>query len=164
LERGSSKDRLVARYFYDRYFGVADFGGNLLAYKDGSTITSENAVLQETHIFGPTLLNDFRFGYARTVSNRQPPPDTPTVRDFGVNIFQPPINTIQSISVSGYFSTGDNPTAMFPRTSFSWTDDLRWVRGRHSFAFGGLIERDRFNMVNTLGMPGTFSFSGDATG
>src|SRR5262249_55410641 len=31
-------------------------------------------------------------------------------------------------------------------------------------AFGGVIERDRFNMVNTLGMPGTFTFSGDATG
>ncbi|MCU1261793.1 MAG: TonB-dependent receptor, plug, partial [Bryobacterales bacterium] len=160
----SATDRLSGRFNANRYFGVADFGGNLPAYKDGSTITSKNAVLQETHTFGPHLLNDFRFGFARTVSSRQPPPDTPTVRDFGVNIYQPPVNTIQSLSVSGYFSTGDNPTAIFPRTSFSWTDDVRWVRGRHSFAFGGIVERDRLNMVNTLGQAGTFSFSGDATG
>jgi len=160
----SSNDRLSGRYNSNRYQGIPDFGGNLAAYKDGSTITSKNAVLQEIHIFGPHLLNDFRFGFARTVSSRQPPSDTPTVRDFGVNIFQPPVNTIQSLSVSGYFSTGDNPTAIFPRTSFSWTDDVRWVRGRHSFAFGGFVERDRLNMVNSLGQPGSFSFSGDTTG
>ena len=160
----SANDRLVGRYYYDRYHGMGTYGGNLVAYKDESTITSQNAVLQELHIFGPSLLNDFRVGFARTVSNREPPPGTPSVGDFGVNIFQPPVQTIQSLSVSGYFSTGDLPTAMFPRTSFSWTDDVRWTRGRHSFAFGGVVERDRFNMVNTLGEAGTFTFSGDTTG
>lgn len=160
----SANDRLSGRFNANRYQGIPTFGGNLAAYKDGSTITSKNSSVQEIHSFTPSLLNDFRVGFARTVSNRQPPFDTPTVREFGVNIFQPPINTIQSISISGYFSTGDNPTAIFPRTSFSWTDDVRWVRGRHSFAFGGFVERDRLNMVNSLGIPGTFSFSGDATG
>ena len=160
----SSGDRLSGRFNANRYFGIPAFGGNLAAYKDGSTITSKNASLQQIHTFGPRLLNDFRFGFARTVSSRQPPSGTPNVRDFGVNIYQPPVNTIQSLSVSGYFSTGDLPTAIFPRTSFSWTDDVRWVHGRHSFAFGGFVERDRLNMVNTLGQAGTFSFSGDATG
>jgi hypothetical protein len=160
----SSNDRLSGRFNANRYHGTPDFQGNLASYKDGSTITSKNASLQELHTFTPHLLNDFRFGFARIVSNRQPPADTPNVRDFGVNIFQPPISTIQSISISGYFSTGDAPTAIFPRTGFSWTDDVRWVRGRHSFAFGGFVERDRLNMVNSLGIPGTFSFSGDTTG
>ena len=160
----SPSDRISGRFNANRYFGIPAYGGNLAAYKDGSTITSKNAALQEIHTFSPRLLNDFKFGFARTVSSRQPPSDTPTVHDFGVNIYQPPVNTIQSISVSGYFGTGDAPTAIFPRTSFSWTDDVRWVRGRHSLAFGGFVERDRLNMVNTLGQAGTFSFSGDATG
>jgi hypothetical protein len=43
-------------------------------------------------------------------------------------------------------------------------DDIRGTRGKHSFAFGGLIEKDQLNMVNVLGLPGTFSFSGDTTG
>src|SRR3954451_1376826 len=64
----SSKDRLVGRDYYDRYFGVPQFGGNLLAYRDGSTISSHNAVLQEVHIFNPGLLNDFRMGFSRIVS------------------------------------------------------------------------------------------------
>ncbi|HEV2276111.1 MAG TPA: carboxypeptidase regulatory-like domain-containing protein [Acidobacteriaceae bacterium] len=160
----SAKDRFVGRYYWDRYVGAPAYGGNLLAYTDGSTITSQNAALQEMHIFGPNLLNDFRFGLARIVSNRQPPSGTPTVKTFGLNIYQPPISTIQTISVAGYFGTGGLPTAQFPRTGFSWTDDLRWVHGRHSFAFGGLIERDRLDMVNYLGEPGTFTFSGDTTG
>ncbi len=160
----SSEDKLVGRYYYDRFFNVGSYGGNLLAYRQGSTISSHNAVIQEMHIFSPNLLNDFRLGFMRIVSIRQPPANTPTVADFGVPIFQPPIPAIQSISISGYFSTGANPTAKFPRTGYSFLDDVRWTRGRHSFAFGGIYERDQLNMVNVLGLPGTFTFSGDTTG
>ncbi|HMF75608.1 MAG TPA: carboxypeptidase regulatory-like domain-containing protein, partial [Bryobacteraceae bacterium] len=160
----SSSDRLVGRYYYDRFFGEPQYGGNLLAYRDGSTISSHNAVLQEIHIFSPNLLNDFRMGFARIVSSRGPAADAPNVADFGVNIYQPPIKQIQSLNVTGYFSTGDLPTTRWARSSFSWTDDLRWIQGRHSFAFGGYVERDRLNTVNATGIPGTFTFSGDTTG
>jgi hypothetical protein len=160
----STNDKFDGRYYYDRFYNVADYGGNLLAYRQGSTISSHNAVLQVMHFFSSNLLNDFRFGFARIVSIRQPPTGTPSVADFGVPIWQPSIKAIQSISISGYFSTGANPTAKFPRTSFSYIDDVRWIHGRHSFSFGGIYERDQLNMVNILGEPGTFSFSGDTTG
>jgi hypothetical protein len=160
----SAKDKLVGRYYYDRFYNVADYGGNLLAYRQGSTISSHNAVIQEMHIFSSNLLNDFRFGFARIVSIRQPPAGTPDVADFGVPIFQSMPKAIQSIAITGYFSTGANPTSKFPRTSYSYTDDVRWVHGKHNFAFGGIYERDSLNMVNVLGEPGTFSFSGDSTG
>jgi hypothetical protein len=161
----SSKDTLIGRYYYDRFYNVGSYGGDLLAYRQGSTISSHNATIQEMHIFSSKLLNDFRFGFTRIVSIRQPPIGTPTVATFGVPIYQPPTApAIQSISISGYFSTGANPTAKFPRTDYSYTDDLRWVHGKHSFAFGGIYEKDSLNMVNVLGLPGTFSFSGDTTG
>jgi hypothetical protein len=161
----TANDKLVARYYYDRFFNVGSYGGNLLAYRQGSTISSHNAVIQETHIFSSNLLNDFRFAFARIVSIRQPPPGTPNVADFGVAIYQPTTaKAIQSLNISSYFSTGANPTAKFPRTSFSVLDDVRWVHGKHSFAFGGLFEKDQLNMVNVLGLPGTFTFTGDTTG
>jgi hypothetical protein len=161
----SSKDKLVGRYYYDRFYNVGSYGGNLLAYRQGSTISSHNALIQQTHIFTLNLLNDFRFAFARIVSIRQPPPGTPNVADFGVPIYQPTTDkAIQSLSVSSYFSTGANPTAKFPRTSFIVLDDVRWVHGKHSFAFGGLFEKDQLNMVNVLGLPGTFTFTGDTTG
>jgi hypothetical protein len=161
----STKDTLMGRYYYDRFYNVGSFGGNLLAYRQGSTISSHNATIQEMHVFSPELLNDFRFGFTRIVSIRQPPIGTPNVATFGVPIYQPPTApAIQSISISGYFSTGANPTAKFPRTDFSYTDDVHWVHGKHSFAFGGIFEKDQLNMVNVLGLPGTFTFSGDTTG
>jgi hypothetical protein len=161
----SSKDTLVGRYYYNRFYNVGSYGGNLLAYRQGSTISSHNATIQEMHVFSSQLLNDFRIGFTRMVSIRQPPAGTPTVATFGVPIYQPPTDpAIQSISISGYFSTGANPTAKFPRTDFSYIDDVHWVHGKHSFAFGGIFEKDQLNMVNVLGLPGTFSFSGDTTG
>jgi Carboxypeptidase regulatory-like domain len=161
----TTKDKVVGRYYYDRFFNVGPYGGNLLAFGQGSTISSHNATIQEMHFFSPNLLNDFRFGFARIVSIRQPPAGSPTVASFGVPIYQPPTApTIQSIAITGYFTTGASPTAKFPRTSYSYTDDVRWVKGRHSFSFGGIYERDSLNMVNVLGLPGTFSFSGDTTG
>ncbi|HTH53169.1 MAG TPA: carboxypeptidase regulatory-like domain-containing protein [Edaphobacter sp.] len=162
----TSKDKLIGRYYYDRFYNLGSFGGNLLAYRQGSTISSHNAVIQEMHFFNSNLLNDFRFAFSRIVSIRQPPPETPNVADFGVNIYQPTNvpKQIQSLSVSSYFSTGANPTAKFPRTSYYLLDDVRWVHGRHSFSFGGIFEKDQLNMVNVLGLPGTFSFSGDTTG
>ena len=161
----SSKDTLVGRYYYDRFYNVGSYGGNLLAYRQGSTIGSHNATIHEMHIFSPTLLNDFRIGFSRMVSIRQPPAGTPNVATFGVPIYQPTTApAIQSISISGYFSTGANPTAKFPRTNFSYIDDIHWVHGKHSFAFGGIFEKDQLNMVNVLGLPGTFTFSGDTTG
>lgn len=160
----TSNDKLVARYYYDRFVNVPSYGGNLLAYRQGSTISSHNAVIQETHIFSPSLLNDFRIGFARIVSIRQSPPDTPSLADYGVNIYEPTPKAIQGVSVTGFFSTGANPTAKFPRTSYSVLDDVRWVHGKHSVAFGGTYERDQLNMYNILNLPGQFSFSGDSTG
>ena len=161
----SSKDSMMGRYYYDRFYNVGSYGGNLLSYRQGSTISSHNATIQEMHVFSPKLLNDFRLGFSRIVSIRQPPIGTPNVATFGVPIYQPPTApAIQNISISGYFSVGANPTAKFPRTDYSFIDDVHWVHGKHTFAFGGIYEKDQLNMVNVLGLPGTFTFSGDTTG
>ncbi len=160
----SSKDKLTGRYFYDYFTNVPSYGGNLLVYRQGSTISSHNAVIQEMHIFSPNLLNNFRIGFARVVSLREPPADAPSVNDFGVPIYQPTPKAIQSITISGYFGTGANPTTKLLRNDFSYIDDVSWTHGRHSFAFGALLEKAQLNMVNQSGLPGTFTFSGDTTG
>jgi hypothetical protein len=45
-----------------------------------------------------------------------------------------------------------------------WNDTLRWVRGRHTFAFGGSYERARLEELTETTKGATFNFSGDATG
>ncbi len=162
----SDKDRLSARYYYDRFSNASVYTpSNILSYADGSLIIAQNALLQEVHIFSPSLLNDFRMGYSRIASSRGPAGDSPSVRDFGVNIpYQPPSNVVQSVNINGFFNFGDNPNARFIRNNFLWSDDLRWVKGNHNISMGFDIERRRVDLDNGFNSPGLFTFNGSYTG
>lgn len=158
----TQNDRLTFRYGYNQFHRDPVFDpSNFLAYADGATITNQNYLIHENHIFRPTLLNDFRFSYARENAGRGPAADVPSVQDLGSNIpFQPPTNAIQQIRVNGFFNFGDNPNATFIRNNFTWSDDVSWVKGRHEFRFGGIIERSRVDLNNLFFQPGEFSFNG----
>ena len=67
-------DRATARYEYDRFTKAPVFNPlSLVAYTDATfSIVAQNALLHETHIFSPKLVNDARFSYSREVSHRGP--------------------------------------------------------------------------------------------
>jgi hypothetical protein len=157
----SQKDRLSVRYDYNYFSKAAVFvPTNILTYADGSKITNQNYLIHETHVFRPTLINDFRFSYAREKASRGPASDVPSVQSLGSLIpFQPKPNAIQQIRVNSFFSFGDNPAAAFVRNNFSWSDDVSWVKGKHDFRFGGVIERSRVDLDNLFFQPAEFSFS-----
>lgn len=153
-------DRVTLRYFLDRFTRNAVFDPtNLLRYSDGSTITSQNALIHETHIFSSTLLNDFRFSYSRDLASRGPAANAASVQDFGVKIpFQPQTKAIQAVRINNGFTFGDNPPATFARNNFTWSDDVSWVRGKHELRFGGVIERSRVDLNNLFFQPAEFTF------
>ena len=156
----SQNDHLSVRYDFNYFSNAAVFvPTNILTYADGSKITNQNWLIHESHIFKPTLINDFRFSYAREKSSRGPASTVPSVQTLGSLIpFQPPVHAIQQIRVNGFFSFGDNPPAAFVRNNFTWSDDVSWVRGKHDFRFGGVIERSRVDLDNLFFQPGEFSF------
>ncbi len=162
----SDSDRLTFRWTDNVFENAGMFDGiNLLNTQDRAWIRAQNYLLHETHIFSPSLLNEFRFTYGRELADRGPAAGVPSVADFGVkNIFQPPVKVIQSVSVSGFFSFAMNSPAKFPRNDFAWSDDLRWVKGAHSLALGAYVERARVDVDNLFRQPGMFSFTGDITG
>jgi len=153
-------DKLTGRYFFDRFQRNAVFQpDNFLTYSDGSTITSQNYLIHETHVFRPNLINDVRFSYARDNAGRGPAPNAMSVQDLGVNLpFQSAGKAIQQVRVNGFFSFGDNPKASFVRNNFSWSDDVSWVVGQHDIHFGGVIERSRVDLNNGFFQPAEFSF------
>ena len=162
----TANDRLNFRFNKSYYNQPGIFANNnLLTYSDYTPDLSYNTAIQETHVFGPTLLNDFRFGVTREITSRHPPPNTPNVTDFGVkNVYQTPNKAIESFNVSGAFGFGAFADSVFARTTFDWYDTLRWVKGRHTISLGGSFERARFNHNNHLFQNGTYSFTGDITG
>ena len=47
---------------------------------------------------------------------------------------------------------------------FEFTDNLSWIRGRHSFKVGASIRFDQYNQVGNQFARGAFAFDGRATG
>ncbi|MGD0778487.1 MAG: carboxypeptidase regulatory-like domain-containing protein, partial [Candidatus Solibacter sp.] len=163
----SAKDRLTGRYFLDQYDNPPIYAdGNILTYKDGLPNRSQNLLVQEIHVFSPTLLNDFRFTFSRVYGMQITAANSPDYNDLGVTMYQPTgvAKAIESISVSGLFSFGDHPLGTFVRNNYFWNNDLSWVHGRHSLSFGGFIQRAQLDVTNNYQRFGNFSFSGDATG
>ena len=135
-----NNDRVTLRYYYN------DFA------------------LDAAHTFSPNLLNNLIVNYSREVSTRGPSSATPNMTDLGVlNIWQPANKAIQSISVSGFFSTGASPMGIFQRNNYTLGDDLHWVRGRHNIAFGVHIENSKADIDNLNTEPGTFTFNSNIT-
>jgi hypothetical protein len=155
-----TKDKLNARYFYDRFHndGVLDLT-NLLTYSDQSTITYQNVLLTETHAFSNRMLNDFTLSYAQDNAGRGPLAGGISVTDLGVNIWNPAFKQINQIQVSPGFTVGDNPQGTFKRNNYSLKDDVRLVNGNHSLAFGFQGEYSRVHLNNLFQQPGTFSFN-----
>jgi hypothetical protein len=158
----SQNDRLSVRYDFNYFSRAAVFvPANILTYADGSKITNQNWLIHETHVFWPSLLNDLRFSYAREKASRGPASTVPSVQSLGSMIpFQPSAHAIQQIRVNGFFSFGDNPQAAFVRNNFTWSDDVSWVKGKHDFRFGGVLERSRVDLNNLFFQPAEFSFPG----
>lgn len=160
----SEKDRLTGRYYRDKFdnVGILDTT-NLLTYADEALNLVQNGLFSETHTFSPTLVNVFTLNYAREADQRGAPLGTPSVADFGVNMWQPPDKALQSISVSGFFTIGDNPKARFTRNNWTLNNDTHWIKGSHTISFGFHGEISRMDIDSQYQEPGAFTFTADTT-
>lgn len=155
------KDHLFGHYYMNDFAqaGILD-PNELLSYASFSNVRYHSALLSETHTFTSSLLNSLVINYQREISLRGGPPGSPDITDFGVtNIWQPTeAKTIQSVGISGYFTVSASAYALWQRNNYTFNDDIHWVKGNHSFGFGGHIEISKFDLTNTGSTNGTFGF------
>ncbi|HYW69767.1 MAG TPA: TonB-dependent receptor [Pyrinomonadaceae bacterium] len=113
--------------------------------------------LNETHVFGPTLVNEARAGFNRFSSATRPGAQL-NPADFGINNgINQPIGLPQ-ISVAGSLNFGGpsiNPSGRGD-TTFVISDVVSYLLGRHSLRFGG--EFRQFLNNNFRQATGTFNF------
>ena len=122
-----------------------------------------NLALGLTSIFRPTLVNDFRFGYSYFGGTKQGQNiHSGFLQSLGIARAPGSTNDgISAIDVPGYADIGD--TDIFQpedrkNHTFQFTDNLVWVKGRHTFQFGGDARRLRlFYLVEDFG-EGVFQF------
>ncbi len=161
----SSKDHLTGRYFFDRFNNQGFLNlKNYVAQSSNATIDAHNLMLNETHVFTPSFLSDFRAGFIREVSARGPASGSIDATQLGVKMYEPPGDHIlESLSVSSFFSVGQSDPASFTRDQYSLSEDLSWVRGNHNMTFGVNALRAWVLIRNQFHQPGAFTFTNDVT-
>jgi hypothetical protein len=142
--------------------GIGVLAGSVFPY-DGL-----NAVIQETHIFSPRVLNVFNVAYNRSrVFNSWENTPTSLANAMGIKINQtPPEYGLPAVSVSGGYYVGGGATINQGGVDSlpQFNETLSWVRGKQTFKFGGDLRFIRFTERLGLSNNGAFTFDGRYTG
>ena len=171
----TKKDTLFGRYSYgqDIFDKTVSVVGTPSGFAAGSNVNHPRGfVVGETHVFTPSLVNEFRFGYTRPLYGYiNPFQGDPFSANLGiVNANRSPLLGGGAL-IGGYNSelsyTGDGGPYEVPQHTYQYVDALSWSHGRHTFKFGGNImkrEVDFFQGNDAKGYffigPGTGDFTG----
>jgi outer membrane receptor protein involved in Fe transport len=162
--RISSTDSLAGSYSFDS-------GPQSQADPLGNTVhrvfsRRQTGTLEETHIFGPALVNTFRAGLTRVIGKINDPVSGDAVATDPALAIAPGAKATPQIPVSGLataFGLGG-----FNRFSHAWNslqvaDDAFLTRGTHSIKFGFAFERMQYNVLEQLSPNGRMSSYGSLT-
>jgi len=156
----SQSDTLHAYYAFQKdERGEPNLQGNTIpGFGDTRTSNRQIGTLNETHIFGPSLVNEVRFGFNR-INITFAPNVTENPADFGIRNGITTAVVLPQITVQGVGLNFGGPSN-FPQgridTTYVLSDTLSYMRGRHALKFGGEYRRFRNENFQTNG--GTFTY------
>ena len=179
----STKNSLFGRFSISNNYQPAV--GAFPGFIGGGTNAVNNnlqGALSDIHSFSPTLVNELRLGYVRhngslygTGQN-----GAATALKEGMALFPGPEVGFPSISFnysgaasagsSEFTSWGGGDPNLNVETRMQAADNISWIRGNHSFKFGGDVRRERFDTLKGTPFFGTevfgatYTFSTDAPG
>ncbi|MGH9786178.1 MAG: hypothetical protein ACRD88_18565, partial [Terriglobia bacterium] len=113
----------------------------------------------ENHTFSPTVLNTFRFSYARS--------DGPQTAGFDPRSLDPALGytagqqmgrIVVSSGISNLGDTGSTPGQNF-QSLYTFSNDVFWSRGAHSLKFGTLVNTFRVRGRSSGNDLGTYTFA-----
>jgi len=155
----SAKDRLHGYYAKQTDLRKESLAGTSLpGFGDQRHGIRQILTLNETHTFGPTLVNELRIGFNRINITFFPnaklnPPD------FGISNGVTDSRGLPSITIPGIFNFGGPAGEPQGRadTLYAVSDTVSYLRGKHSLKIGGEVRR--FFNNNFTNDTGTFSFT-----
>jgi outer membrane receptor protein involved in Fe transport len=149
-------------------FGNALDGGSFFSGDEENSYRS--LAISETHLFSPTSLNEFRFGYNRINSRRlQENANTDVSGQLGFPgvPFSPGNGGLPTISFSDGSSIPIGSSGFLPsvekQNSFVFTDNLNKVFGAHALKFGGEIRLEQFTIFQPSQSRGAMNFGTEFT-
>ena len=161
----SRRTGLPAATIRDQFHNLGIFDPkNILTYADQADILSQNALMQETHIFrlGTAQRLSSELG-ARELSPRSAQRGAESQRLRREYLSAASEGHRAASASRGFFNFGDNANARFTRKNYTLSDDVRWVKGRHSYSFGGTAEISRVDLDNQFYSNSQMTFTSDVT-
>ena len=166
----SSKDTIFGTFVYDH--SELSFPQHLDDTLEGFTSGRKAIIIEETHVFGPSLVNTSRVALSRTLNNSG---QTPAMTNATLTALDPTLGMTTgrgapTISLSGTgiqnFSGGNHGAAEQDYTGqiFQVYDDAFSTHGNHSLKIGGDYLRMQVNAYSPLPGDGSGGFSASGKG
>jgi hypothetical protein len=164
----STKDRLFGTYFDQRDRGPnSGVPNNVLSLNFGINFLTKKVTAGETHVFSPSLVNDFRFTYGDTLTTGESA--APVANNFtwqGIGMQLPRLDNQPEMLYFGspFFSFYTGSEANLDRRAMAFADTVTKTTGRHELKFGVDIIRQNFHDIGDYESSGYFTFSQNVTG
>jgi len=144
--RLGDSDNLTLRYYLNKRkdenaISYCNFGEIFCGSQD---LKDQNVALSQTHIFGPSVVNEFRFSWVqRDLQFPENDPVTPTT------------------PITGLFQIGGNNN--FPQSrvtnSYQFSNVSTWTTGKHTLKFGADVRYNTNDNKSSFDIKGTFTFN-----
>ncbi|MCX6619612.1 MAG: carboxypeptidase-like regulatory domain-containing protein, partial [Acidobacteria bacterium] len=124
----------------------------------------------DTHIFSPTLINEFRLGaYSKRWPINSGYLGKSVIDAVGLTGYpgaiDPNVNGTPVVNITGFNSIAASTTSLERLFNMDLNDSITWIRGGHTlkFGFNGMHSRQNSYPTSPSGSLGTFDFTGFAT-
>src|SRR5438132_9747465 len=143
----SSKDSFYANFTVDNGLRINPWGGGGGGDPNFQTVAdyiAKTLSLKETHVFSSSTVNIATLGYSGTYADSVNAPAVPMSKDVvfleggnpGTIVIGGGISAAAQSSIAGV--PGNNPY-WGVRNYFQYSDDLRFIKGKHSWSMGGWL-------------------------
>ena len=177
----SSKSKLTGRFFFadsNITFTLPQTnltaGGSPPGAPVNLTQDFRNFTLTHTYIFTPTLVNEAEVAYHRIFATFAQAIPGFTWSQVGVTVV-PQDNAIPALAIDAGGTTGmslggNGQNVLIAENTYTFQDSISWTKGKHTFRFGGGLQREQNNQIGfhylsgelfltwadfMLGLPGT---------
>ncbi|HEY6852318.1 MAG TPA: carboxypeptidase-like regulatory domain-containing protein [Terracidiphilus sp.] len=172
-ENITQKLHLYASYLYDALSEPAEtIPGNILTASPASGAGAANywqsqfAALNTSYIFSPQLTTTVVLSMSRRTNLGTSAPGFPGMTELGANVpnLVKPGYTSMNLSISNYFSLAWDGTYEIPATEGGPSNQWTWVKGRHTFEFGGDVLSSKVIKEQDFEDEGVYGFSNALSG
>jgi outer membrane receptor for monomeric catechols len=181
LGRNINKDQFIQRFdwiesskssWFGRYSRSDENQLNENLFLNGEAIITKASqwTVTNTRVFTAALVNEFRFGLTKFYNTTGP--QLAFTRDVVSELGIPGLNPgppvqwgIPNVSITAYSGFGNSSEGPYENNNQArqFINNLSWVRGKHTFKFGGEVRYDQYNQVGNQFARAQFTFDRNAT-